>query len=489
MQLLSKSSFMHFLDCPIRLWIEKTHPDLIPPISPSLQRIFDQGNEVDELAKHLYPDGVEIRGYNLEGHQNTLKAIAVGAKVLIQPTLVADGLSAKGDFLVKGKFDAWDIYEEKGTTEVKSEHYKDVAFQKICYARAGITIGRTNLIHLNNKYIRKGDIDVEKLFITEDITDDVNDLLPEIETRILEAKEIFNWKKELTTEQFLTCPDLKKKQCEYAGLWLNSLDKKKLESFLGDLPQEIVTKLIENEKFDISRLSKKFLSSIPWKAPASRWPKHINQAAIHEDLQHLKYPLYFFDYETVNPALPPFDGLRPYQMTPFQFSLYIVDSPGATPTTHDFLMDRFEDPRSNLIDSLREWVGPTGSFISWNAPFEQGKNEDMAQAFPQHANFLRGINKRMFDLMVIFRKKWYVEPEFRGGWSIKTVMPVLVPDLSYKNLNIQEGGEASASWYILTDPKTPEDQRKQLYDDMIEYCRLDVFGMVKILEHLQKISR
>jgi hypothetical protein len=127
--------------------------------------------------------------------------------------------------------------------------------------------------------------------------------------------------------------------------------------------------------------------------------------------------------------------------------------------------------------------------IAWNAVFEKARNEEMAVAFPEHADFLRGINNRLFDLMLIFRKKMYVEPEFGGSASLKNVMPALIPDLSYKNLNIQDGGDASASWPILTDPKLPEEQRKKLHKDMIDYCRLDVYGMVKILELLHKVAR
>lgn len=478
---------MHFLECPLHLWLEKIRPELLPPVPPELARIFKQGNEVDQLAKGLYPEGLEVNGYNEEGFRNTQKAIATGVKVLFQPTAVADGLSARADILVKGKFDAWDIYEVKMSTEVKDEYYQDTAFQKICFTRAGIAIGRVYLVHVNNKYIRKGGIDVKKLFAIEDITDDVNDLIPEIDELIPKAQAVSKWSKDLSAEQLLTCPDLG--TCEHVGHWLNTLAIHDLEAALNALPAKTVGKMIEKNVFDVGKLSKKFLASIPWKTPAQRWPKHINQPAIRDDIQHLKYPLYFLDYETIFPAIPPFDGCHPYQQIPFQYSVYVVEPAGATPKTFDFLKESFEDPRLSLIEALREAIGPEGSVISWNAVFEKGRNEEMAKAFPKHADFLRGVNKRMYDLMLIFRKKMYVEPDFHGSASLKNVMPALIPDLSYKNLNIQEGGEASASWAVLTDPGIPEEQRKQLHHDMIEYCRLDVYGMVKILEHLQKVTR
>lgn len=487
MPLLSKSSFLHSLECPLQLWLKTFHPSLVPPVDSALERVFKSGNEIDVLAKALYPDGIEVQGFNESGFTNTKKAIASGAKILFQPTAVADNLSARADILIKGKYDAWDIYEVKGSTQVKDEYYQDTAFQKICFTRAGITIGRVFLVHINNKYVRKGDIDVKKLFISEDITDDVNALIPEIDELIPKSQEIFTWSKDLTAEQILQCPDLGK--CEHIGPYLNSLEKSALEQMLDALPKTTVAKMVEQDIFDTAKLSKQFLATIPYKTPGQRWPKHINQSAIREDFRQLRYPLYYFDYETIFPAIPPFDGCSPYQQIPFQFALYIVDSIGATSRTIDFLMETFEDPRPSIIEALRNSIGPEGSVISWNAVFEKGRNEEMAKAFPEHADFLRNINNRMYDLMLIFRNKYYVDPGFRGSASLKNVMPTLIPDLSYKNLNIQEGGTASASWPILTDPNLPEAERHQLHKDMIDYCRLDVYGMVKILELLHNISR
>lgn len=478
---------MHFLECPILLWLEKVRPDLLPPSDPEAGRVMKQGREVDDLARGLYPQGVNVEGFNLSGFENTKKAIAAGAKVLFQPTAVADGLSARADIFVKGKFEAWDLYEVKMATQVKDEYYQDVAFQKLCFTKAGIAIGKTNLVHINNKYVRKGKIDVKKLFTSEDITDDVNDLLPEIVKLIPDAKDVFTWNKELTSEQLLKCPDLGK--CEYVGHWLNALEKPALERVLGELPPETVGQMIEKDIFDVSRLTKKFLSSIQWRTPGERWPKHIDQGAIREDFQQLRYPLYYFDYETIFPGIPPFDGCHPYQQIPFQFSVYEVDSIGSTPKQYDFLKDTYEDPRLGIIDALRDSIGPVGSVISWNATFEKNVNKDLAEAFPEHAEFLLNINNRMYDLMQPFKKKKYVDPAFRGSASLKAVLPTLFPDLSYDNLNIHDGGQASASWEVVTDPKLPEEQRHQLRKDMIEYCRLDVYGMVKILEHLHQITR
>ncbi len=485
--LLTKSNFTHFLKCPILLWLDKVRPDLKSPVDPATQRVFDQGNEVDALAQGLYPQGIAMEGFNQTGFKNTQQAIASGAKILFQPTAIADGLTARADILIKDEYDAWDIYEVKMATDVKDEYYADVAFQKLCFTKAGIPIGKTYLVHINNTYVRKGQIDVKKFFTAEDITDDVNDQMPEVIKRIPDAQDVLAWGKEIGSAQLLKCPDIAK--CGCVRHWFSTLDTSALENILTGLPPEEIGKMIEKDVIDSKKLSKKFIVQIPWRTPGERWPKHVNQEIIRHDFQQLRYPIYFFDYETIFPAIPSFDDNRPYQQIPFQFSVCKVDAIGATPKQFDFLKETYEDPRLSLIEALHKAIGPEGTVVSWNASFEMSVNTALAKLYPTHADFLLGINARMYDLMQIFKKKQYVDPGFSGGYSLKVVLPTLCPDLSYANLNIHEGGEASASWQVLTDPNLPEEKRHQLRKDMIDYCRLDVYGMVKILEYLHQIAR
>src|SRR3989338_2066401 len=170
--MLTKTDFMKYIECPAYLWLSKYMPDLLPEDTPELERIFAMGREVDELSKKLFIGGIEIRGYNQEGWENTEKAIKRGDKVLFQPTVVADPLTCRADILTKSKKgDMWDINEVKMATTVKKEYIYDVGFQRICFENAGIKIGRTNLVHINRDYVRHGGIEIEKLFISEDITD------------------------------------------------------------------------------------------------------------------------------------------------------------------------------------------------------------------------------------------------------------------------------------------------------------------------------
>ena len=194
------------------------------------------------------------------------------------------------------------------------------------------------------------------------------------------------------------------------------------------------------------------------------------------------------DYETYGSAIPAFDGFRPYQQIPFQYALFIQESKKSKLKFVEFLAREFKNPIPQFLAHMREHVGPVGSVVVWNAGFESGRNVEMAEQMPEYKDFLLGMNERMFDLMLIFkfRRKLYTHSGFKQSASLKMVLPVICPDLSYDSLAIHEGGTASASWPVLTDKDTPELSKQKLANDMLEYCKRDSEAMVKILEHVEK---
>lgn len=483
--LLTKSDFMAFYDCPIRLWLIRVRPDIGLPPDEGKEKLFEWGHEVDDLARGLFPGGVEVQSYNAQGFKNTQAAIAKGAKILYQPTAVGQGLSARADILTRGRGGKWDIHEVKISTSAREDHVYDLAFQRLAFEAAGIPINKTHLTHLNNEYVRQGDIEIGKLLAEDDLTDQVMDITPEVERAIPQAKAVLKWPQELTAEHLATSPDLAKSV--YAGRWLSQLYPQVREQIMSGLEPEVAAKMLENGIVEMDGLSAPFVASLPYRTPEERWPFKIDRVAIKEELAKLEYPLHFFDYETFSHPIPPFDGYSPYKRVPFQFSLYVLDAPGAKPRIRDFLATEYKDPAPDCIAAMRKYFKPTGSVLAWYASFESSLTEELAVRHPEHAEFLRGINARMYDLIQPFKKKMYVNPACRGSNSIKSVLPVLAPELSYDKLRIHKGDEASASWPVITDPKTPAADREQLIKDEIEYCRLDVYGMVRILEELGKM--
>lgn len=481
--MLTKSDFMKYIECPAYLWLSKHRPDLLPEDTPETERVFAMGREVDELSKKLFATGVEIRGFNHEGWKNTKKAMAGDNKVLFQPTVIADPLTCRADILIKSKKNgSWDINEVKMATMVKKEYIYDVGFQRICFENAGIKIGRTNLIHINKDYVRRGEIETKKLFVFEDITDEVNEKLPEIKKEIERALEVVKIKDRLDLQLIEGC--VNPKRCEYLECYCKEVPG--IYSISDKIPPERLLILLNREIFDSKNIQPDVLESIGYK-PKEKFTR-IDAPAIKKEFKKLKYPLYFFDYETYNSPIPPFDGTKPYQQIPFQYSLIIKDSPTAPSRHAEFLMRKFENPVPDLLTRLKRDIGPRGSVIVWFALFEMSRNKEMAEMEPAYADFLKSMNDRIFDLMLIFKFKnrMYIKSEFKELASLKIILPILCPELSYDTLAIREGGEASASWPVLTSDKTPAKEKAELEKNMLAYCKRDTEAMVGILDRIIK---
>lgn len=484
--MLTKSNFMQFLRCSCELWLVKQRPDLVPPTDPALQRIFDEGNVVDAWAQKLFPGGVNVDGFGKPAAENTKKAIANGVTVLLQPTFMTSQLSCRCDILTKNTDGSWDIYEVKSSTDVKEEHITDVAFQRICIEEAGVRISRTFLVHVNNQYVRNGEIDPEQLFTKVDITHQVENVMPMAKKEIPRALAVLDWDKVPRLLHVMSCND--PAECEFIACYFNTLDGAEKYSIAASLPKDKLVGFLERGLITPEQVPTDVIAELgEVKLPdvKSEPTLHVDKEAIKSELGGLQYPLYFLDYETYFPAVPLFDGYRPYQHAVFQYSVHVVREPGAEPEHFEFLAGELKDPAPMVAESLKKHIGDTGSVIVWNARFEASRNAEIGEHLPEFANFMTDINDRMYDLMMIVKKGYYVDSRFGGSASIKKVLPVVCPELSYNDLAIHEGGTASASWATLTNAAIPAEEREQLRQNMLEYCSLDTFAMFAIFKKLQ----
>ena len=206
---------------------------------------------------------------------------------------------------------------------------------------------------------------------------------------------------------------------------------------------------------------------------------HINAKEIKKFIKTLKYPLYFLDFETINPAIPLFDGTRPFQNIPFQLSLHIVKKASAKLEHIEFLADNAEDPRKGIVNTLKS-IGKTGTVLAFNMSFEKGIIEDLQEAFPKE-KWLHEIIDKLNDLIIPFQKFWYYDPKQQGSNSIKAVLPALTGK-SYEHLEVRKGDEAARKFIKMTykEKKTDEKLRKAL----LKYCEQDTQGMIEILKIL-----
>ena len=209
----------------------------------------------------------------------------------------------------------------------------------------------------------------------------------------------------------------------------------------------------------------------------------INKPALAEFLKSLQYPLYFLDYETISHPIPMFSGTKPYQQVPFQFSLHIQETPESLLEHKQFLHTFRTDPREEFTEKLVSVMGNSGSVIVYNQKFEEGCNDDLAEAFPQYAAQIKAINARMVDLLTPFSKRWAYHPAQCGSASIKKVLPAFTEE-SYEGLEIANGANASGLYLEFMQKGLPAAAKEKLWADLTAYCELDTFAMVKLLEVL-----
>ena len=399
---------------------------------------------------------------------------------------MADGLHAMADVFKKSTLNgSWDIYEVKSSTGVTDRQLHDVCFQKIAFEHAGYTISRVFIVHVDRTYVGNGAIDPSRLFVTVDVTKDATKLVAEVERGIRSADRILSLTRIPSVEEFpcacspkdCPCPDF----C-FPGLPEGSV------YFVSRIPLAKAPalyaggcRLVEDIP-DGTRLSARQLLQV---AAAKHGTPIIDRPAIQAMLGALPYPLYFLDYETFSSIVPPFAGFGPNERMPFQYSLHVLRTPTSEPEHFEYLARAYCNTIPGVVAALRSHIGDTGTVIAWNKQFEMGCNNGMGRLHPEGAPFLTAINQRMFDLMDVFDKQLYVDARFNGSCSIKEVLPVLVPSLSYKSLTIQEGNSASLGWYRMFDPSVTSEERATTETNLREYCKLDTFAMVEIFRCLR----
>lgn len=443
-KMISKSSFIRGMQCHKSLWLHLNQPEERDETSESRQQIFDIGHNVGELAQQLFPGGIDAsRG----DHSLVHEAIAYTAELINNgQTVIYEAAFSDGetlcymDILVKEP-DGWAAYEVKASTQVKDYQVNDVAFQYFVITRSGLPLKRVSLVHVNNQYVRHGDLDIRKLFAIEPMTERLLPMQNNIPVDLLSLQEMLK-------AGFM--PEISMgSQCN------NPFTCDFLEFCQQSCP-------VEEDRSE--------------GRPATR-----NQDELDQFLDELEYPLYFMDFETIQFAVPQYDESRPYQQIPFQYSLHLQQSKGAPLTQFSFLGTPPTDPRPEFIQSLLSHLGSSGSIIVWNQTFENTRLKEIARDFPEYSALIDPLFDRVVDLMVPFRKKYLYTPDMNGSYSLKAVLPALVPDLSYSNLEIQEGGSAGLTYdslYNDTDPESIATKRENL----LKYCELDTLSMVRILE-------
>ncbi len=487
--ILSKSTYLRGTQCTKSLYLNKHHPELKDPISDAQQAIFDKGHLIGQYARELFTGGVDAsegEPFEVERSINkTQELIHAGQQVIYEAAFEYDGVLCYMDILVKDN-EGWKAYEVKGSTNLKNYHIDDTSLQYYVITHAGLPLEDISIVCLNNAYVRQGEIEPEKLFKVESVLEKVKKKQNEVEANIAVFRQVLESPDVPAVDIGPYCTD--PYPCDFKGhCW-------------KDIPENTVFnihRLAGKKKFEFydqgiisfEDLVKEKVSLNPqqWMQVEAGLNGTItqNKTALKSFCDRLSYPLYFMDFETFQPSIPLYDNSRPYQQIPFQYSMHLQKQPGGEVLHAEFLADGKGDPRKDFIESLIGDTGDDGDILVYNQTFEIRILRELAMDFPEYKDPMEKIINRIVDLMKPFQQKQYYTADMQGSYSIKKVLPALVPELKYDDLEISEGGSASRGFEELKELEDGQ-EKETLRENLLEYCKLDTWAMVKILEKIKE---
>jgi CRISPR/Cas system-associated exonuclease Cas4 (RecB family) len=490
MRTLSKSKILAYRQCPKMLWLQVHHPELRADSSAAKAR-FEVGYRVGELATELYDPknkGEELKPFDtgFDAAIARTKELLEAAHPIFEATFTANGALAMADVLLparKGGQRVWHMVEVKSSTSVKDYHLDDAAIQAYVARASGVPLASVSLAHVDKTWVYPGGGDYQGLLLENDLTEEAFSREDEVKGWIAEAQTIAAKRKEpkKTTGSHCSKPvecgffahcQSQEPQAEYPVAWLprrsQELNAHIADGGMTDMRDVPDALLNENQQ----RVKKHTLSKRPF----------FDAAGAAEDLAAHKLPAYFLDFETIQFAVPIWKGTRPYQLIPFQFSLHRLGRTGKLDAT-SFLDLSGKDPSRTFADALIAACGERGPVFVYNEGFEKARIKELADRFTRLKIPLMAIHARIVDLLPVARDNYYHHSQ-QGSWSIKKVLPAVVPDLRYDALDgVQDGGMAMTKYMDAIAAKTTASEKAEIEKQLLQYCALDTYAMVRLWQY------
>ena len=484
MKPLSKSRYLLGLRCHKLLWLDEHEPDPSPPDDESLFRMTE-GLAVGERARAFMGDGVLIKSPDFAREQKieeTRRALDSGAALIFEATFSAGGAVVRTDVL-RRTADGFDLIEVKSSTSVKDEQLAEVAMQLWVVRAAGLAVPRAYVMHLNSECRFP---DLSNLFVTEDVTEQVEPLLAAVPGELATQQAMLHGPvPEIAFGAYCKRPE---KCARFDECW-KDLPEHHVHT-LYRIQWKSVEKNIAAGRATIDQMDESMTTVIPAKRQirSVRERRRIVEEGLAAALETLRAPVAWLDFETVGLAIPAWPGCRPFTQVPVQFSVHWTG--GRDNRTRAYLAVPGEDPRPALAAELVRACEGAETIVAYYASFEKACIEHLAEAVPAHADALRRINDRIVDLLPIVRDHVY-DLAFHGSFSLKKVLPALVPSLSYGDLEVKEGGRAMALLaQLLLDPERigGDDAVETLRRQLLAYCERDTLAMVRLAEALRDLA-
>jgi hypothetical protein len=483
--MLSKSRFLAGTQCHLRLWHQCYNRELASEATPAQKAIFAAGQEVGRLATDLFPGGVLIEEDHLhhsEAVQSTLGALNnPDIPAIFEAAFIHDDVRIRVDILERRQNGGWNLIEVKSGTSVKDIYHSDVGVQYRVLKGSDLSIGRAGILHLNSQYVYDGNQrQLDSLFTFSDLTEDVLALQEQLSARVAEMKEMLT---AASAPQIFPSRHCHSPYgCEF---W---------EHCTADMPEFWVmylTGIREERLNELAAMGIEDIRNIPQDFHLTELQNRIRLCVVNreeyvspeldEELTEVEYPIHFLDFETVSPPIPLYPYTRPYQAIPFQWSDHIL-SEGGDLAHFSYLCKEDTDPREDFAVSLLETLGESGTVFTYSN-YERRIVTELAEYLPQRSGQLLATLDRFKDLQALIKSHFY-NASFHGSFSLKSVLPALVPRMSYDDLFIQEGTHASFQYLQMLNPNTPAEEREKIEEALLAYCSYDTLAMVKIREAL-----
>ncbi len=478
-KLLSKTKLMRGYRCLKCIYLTIHQPELEPAVTPELQALFDQGNLIGETARQYIPGGtlVDCKPWEFgDALAKTRDLIAAGTETIYEAAFDYAGCYARADIIQYSRESKrWNIYEVKSTLSVKEEHLQDIGLQTWIMAKSGLPIEKIHIMHLN-KECRYPDL--SNLFVKVDVTQEMRDNYQRVQPKV---KEIYDT---ITRDKV---PDInigsychEPTECPFTAHCWKNIPEPSVFNLPGikdkkwELYQQGIISLDDPRLTDLTELQQRMVNVY------KSGERYIDHAAIRAAVSEWKYPLVFLDFETINPAIPRYNGCGPYQQVPFQFSAHILATPDAELIHHEFLITGNLDPRPTLIPALLNACGTEGSIVAYYGKFEAARIKELAEYSPENSAALLALNERIVDPLPIFRAAVY-DNAFAGSFSLKYVAPALLgAEQSYTGMEVANGGDAQRAFEELSSPKITPERQEKLTAALLEYCEKDTMVMVDL---------
>lgn len=488
---LSKSKYCRGLQCKKMLWLEKNKPEEKTELNN--ESVLEQGNLVHDVARYLFDEHINIE-YTENLNQmikDTYSTIESYKNIVITEASFNYHNNFCSVDILKKNGEKYEIYEVKSSTELKDIYINDASYQYYVLTNLGLTVTKCVIVTINNKYVRKGNLELDKLFIKQDITNEVIELQETVKENIKDINLYMEQITKPTDDIDIKC--FNPYDCPFFKYCTKHIPKDNVFNIASMQTRKKIELykdgIYSYESLLNSNINDKQKQQIEYELYDKE--DYIDKEKIKEFLNTLSYPLYFLDFETYQMPIPLYDDVSPYEKIPFQYSLHYIEKENEELKHCEYLAEPNIDPRRTLAEKLINDIPKDACVLAYNMSFEKSVIKKLAELYPDLSEHLLNIHNNIKDLMIPFRNRDYYSKNMHGSYSIKFVLPSLFPNddnLNYKNLElIHNGSEAMDKFISLSNME--KEELEYTRERLLKYCYLDTYAMVKIYEKLIEVSK